>query len=354
MISMPHFDRVVTGGVDTHKDFHVAAALDCLGTVLGTAQFPATRSGYLALMSWLESFGLVERVGVEGTGSWGKGLTQVLVDARIEVVEVLRPNRQTRRRYGKSDVTDAIAAGRAVLNGEASGESRGPTGPVESIRVLKVARNSAMKQRTAVANQIHAVITTAPDKVRSRLANQSLRQIVNQITRYRPKDPACPIEGTKHALKILGQRWRNLTNEIGTIDQHLDTLVELVAPPALLDMVGVGTQIAAQLLITAGSNPQRITNEKGFAALCGVSPVDASSGQQIRHRLNRGGDRQANAALYRIVIVRLRYHQPTRDYMAKRTAQGLTKKEVIRCLKRYLARQIWHHLSNQQTHQRAA
>ena len=351
---MPHFDRVVTGGVDTHKDFHVAAALDRLGTVLGTAQFPATRSGYLALMAWLESFGLVDRVGVEGTGSWGKGLTQVLVDARIEVVEVLRPNRQTRRRYGKSDVTDAIAAGRAVLNGEASGESRGPTGPVESIRVLKVARNSAMKQRTAVANQIHAVITTAPDKVRSRLVNQSLHQVVNQITRYRPKDPACPIEGTKHVLKILGQRWRNLTTEIGTIDQHLDTLVELVAPPALLDMFGVGTQSAAQLLITAGSNPQRITNEKGFAALCGVSPVDASSGQQIRHRLNRGGDRQANAALYRIVIVRLRYHQPTRDYMAKRTTQGLTKKEVIRCLKRYLARQIWHHLSNQQTHQQRA
>ena len=351
---MPHFDRVVIGGVDTHKEFHVAAALDRLGTVLGTAQFPATRSGYLALTSWLESFGLVERVGVEGTGSWGKGLTQVLVDARIEVVEVLRPNRQTRRRHGKSDVTDAIAAGRAVLNGEASGKSRGPTGPVESIRVLKVARNSAMKQRTAVANQIHAVIATAPDEVRSRLANQSLRQTVNQITRYRPKDPACPIEGTKHTLKILGQRWCNLTNEIGTVDQHLDTLVELVAPPALLDMVGVGTQIAAQLLITAGSNPQRITTEKGFAALCGVSPVDASSGQQIRHRLNRGGDRQANAALYRIVIVRLRYHQPTRDYMTKRTAQGLTKKEVIRCLKRYLARQIWHHISNPQTHPQAA
>ena len=175
--------------------------------------------------------------------------------------------------------------------------------------------------------------------------------IVDRVTRYRPANVGCPTQGTKLALKTLGQRWRYLTDEIATIDTQLDPLVKVVAPPELLAMTGVGTQVAAQLLITAGSNPARLATEQSFAALCGVSPVDASSGQQLRHRLNRGGDRQANSALYRIVIVRLRYHQPTRDYMTRRTREGLTKREIIRCLKRYLAKETWHHLTNHHTQQ---
>jgi len=351
MTSMPDPAPRITGGVDTHRDFHVAAALDEMGTALATAQFATTRAGYLDLVAWLESFGEVARVGVEGTGSWGKGLTRVLTQSGISVVEVIRPNRQTRRRYGKSDITDAIAAARAVLNGEASAQPRDPQGPVESIRLLKVARSSAIKQRSAVANQIHAVLSTATEPVRGPLTTMTLVQIINRVTRYRPGDVSCPTQAAKLALKTLGQRHRNLSTEIETIDEHLTTLVELAAPPELINMFGVGTQTAAELLITAGSNPQRITSEASFAALCGVSPVDASSGKQIRHRLNRGGDRQANSALYRIVIVRLRHHQPTRQYMERRTAQGLTKKEIIRCLKRYLAREIWQHLTNHQTHQ---
>jgi len=341
----------VTGGVDTHKCFHVAAVLSVIGKVLATAVFPATRSGYLELVAWLESYGPIDRVGVEGTGSWGKGLTRVLDAAGIAVIEVIRPNRQTRRRYGKSDTVDAIAAGRAVLNGEATARPRNSNGPVESIRLLKVARNSAVKQRTATANQIHAVITTATETLRQSLKGLSMTKTVDRIIRYRTGDPACPTQAAKLALRILGQRHRYLSNEITTIDQQLDTLVEIAAPPEMLAMMGVGTQIAAQLLITAGENPDRLDSEQSFAALCGVSPVDASSGLQHRHRLNRGGDRQANSALYRIVIVRLRYHQPTRDYMTKRTAQGHTKKEVIRCLKRYLARDIWRQLTKHQTNQ---
>ncbi len=351
MTSMPDRQLTITGGVDTHKDFHVAAALDQIGTVLQTAQFATTRAGYLNLVAWLESFGPVMAVGVEGTGSWGKGLTRVLIGAGISVVEVIRPNRQTRRRYGKSDIADAIAAARAVLNGEASAQPRDPQGPVESIRLLKVARSSAIKQRTAVANQIHAVLVTATEPVREPLATMTMTQIINRVTRYRPGEVSCVTQAAKLVLKTLGHRHRNLSTEIETIDKHLETLVELAAPPQLINMFGVGTQIAAELLITAGSNPQRITSEASFAALCGVSPVDASSGKQIRHRLNRGGDRQANSAIHRIVIVRLRHHQPTRQYMARRTAQGLTKREIIRCLKRYLAREIWHHLTNHQTHQ---
>ncbi len=351
MTSMPDRQLSITGGVDTHKDFHVAAALDQMGTVLQTAQFATTKADYLNLVAWLESFGPVMGVGVEGTGSWGKGLTRVLIGAGISVVEVIRPNRQTRRRYGKSDIADAIAAARAVLNGEASAQPRDPQGPVESIRRLKVARISAIKQRTAVANQIHAGLATATEPVRGPLTTMTMTQIINRITRYRPGEVSCVTQAAKLALKTLGHRHRNLSTEIEMIDQHLETLVALAAPPELINMFGVGTQTAAELLITAGNNPQRITSESSFAALCGVSPVDASSGKQIRHRLNRGGDRQANSALHRIVIVRLAHHQPTRQYMARRTAQGLTKREIIRCLKRYLAREIYQHLTNHQTHQ---
>jgi transposase len=355
MTTMADPQSKVTGGVDTHKDFHVAAVLSVIGKVLASAMFPTTHAGYLQLISWLESFGPIDRVGVEGTGSWGKGLTRVLTAAGIGVVEVIRPNRQTRRRYGKSDRVDAIAAARAVLNGEATARPRNSDGPVESIRLLKVARNSAIKQRTATANQIHAVMITATETLRESLGGLSMPKIVDRVTRYRPTDAVCPTQGAKLALKTLGQRWRYLSNEIATIDETLDVLVEAAAPPELLAMMGVGTQTAAQLLITAGENPDRLNSEQSFAALCGVSPVDASSGLQLRHRLNRGGDRQANSVLYRIAIVRLRYHQPTRNYMTRRTAQGLTKKEVIRCLKRYLAREIWQHLTNhQQTHQKAA
>jgi transposase len=305
MATMADPQSKVTGGVDTHKCFHVAAVLSVIGKVLATAMFPATRSGYLELVAWLESYRPIDRVGVEGTGSWGKGLTRVLGAAGITVV-VIRPNRQTRRRYGKSDTVDAIAAGRAVLNGEATARPRNSDGPVESIRLLKVARNSAIKQRTATANQIHAVITTATETLRQSLKGLSMTKIVDRIIRYRTGDLASPTQAAKLALRILGQRHRNLSDEIVTIDQQLDTLVKIAAPPEMLAMMGVGTQIAAQLLITAGDNPDRLDREQSFAALCGVSPVDASSGLQLRHRLNRGGDRQANSALYRIVM---RYRQ---------------------------------------------
>jgi len=206
-----------------------------------------------------------------------------------------------------------------------------------------------MKQRTAVANQIHALVVTAPDEIRTHHQHLTLTQSVTIAAAYRPGNPLDVTQAAKHALKTLAVRYQHLTNELATLDTHTTTIVHTIAPQGLLDMCGVGPHVAADLLITAGTNPHRIGNPRSFAALCGVSPVDASSGLQQRHRLNRGGDRQANAALYRITIVRLRWHQPTRDYMTRRLAQGKTKPETIRCIKRYIANEIHHHLTQTPT-----
>lgn len=338
----------VTGGVDTHRDTHTAAALDHLGRVLGTDVFAASPAGYRALYRWLSAFGTLREVGVEGTGSYGAGLARHLASVGVEVREVVRVNRQHRRRHGKSDPVDAVGAAKAVLSGEAEGHPRGGNGPVESIRLLQVARNSAVKQKTQTANQIRGALTTVPADLRASLEHQTLTQITKTATRYRPGDPTDPYQAAKITLKSMSARWQRLKEEIKELDQHLDTLVRAVTPPALLDEPGIGIQTAAQILVTIGDNPHRIRSEASFAALCGTSPIDASSGLQQRHRLNRGGDRQANAALYRTIIVRLRYHQPTIDYMNRRTTEGKTKKEVIRSLKRSLARQIYKHLTTHQ------
>lgn len=337
---------VVIGGVDTHRDTHTAAAVNQVGAVLGTETFPATRTGYRRLLGWLGSFGPVGSVGVEGTGSYGAGLARALASAGVEVREVIRPNRQARRRHGKSDPADAVAAARAVLSGEANGYPKGSDGPVESIRMLKIARNSAVKHRTQVANQIRAIVTTATPDLRSSLEGKTLTQIVNTAVAYRPTDPIDPYQAAKLTLRTLSRRWKTLGEEIDALDTHLRTLVTATAPPSLLAEVGIGIQNAADLLVAAGDNPDRIGTEAAFAALCGVSPVDASSGLQQRHRLNRGGNRQANAALHRAIIVRLRYHEPTHKYMTRRLTEGKTRKEIMRCLKRALARNIHHHLAN--------
>lgn len=345
MGTMPDSGSVVTGGVDTHRDFHAGAVIDHTGRVLGTEVFPATGAGYRQLHQWLVSHGTLERVGIEGTGSWGAGCARYLRAASVEVVEVIRPNRQHRRRYGKNDPADAVAAARAALSGEADAKPRGGTGAVESLRVLRIARNSAVKQRTAVGNQLHGVIVTAPERLRATLRGLSLTRIITIAVSYQTGDPTDPYQATMITLRSLARRHQTLTVEISNLDGDLTTVVKAAAPPRLLAEPGIGPVIATDLLVTAGEHPHRLHSEASFAALCGSSPVDASSGLQQRHRLNRGGDRQANAALYRAVIVRLRYHQPTRDYMTRRLAQGKTRREIIRCLKRALARRIYHLLT---------
>ena len=332
---------VVIGGVDTHKDTHVAAALDGLGRLLGTESFPSTRRGYQRLLTWLQSHGDLTVVGVEGCGSWGAGLARHLTAKGVEVVEVNRPNRQDRRLRGKSDIIDAENAARAVLAGKAKATPKSGTGPVEAVRQLRVARAGAMKARTAAANQIHSLCDTAPESIRAQLRGLSIRKRVAVAERWRPGTSSTPQAAAKRAIASVARRWRALDEEARTLRKHLKTILDEIAPE-LLDVHAVGYDTAAQLLITAGDNAERLSSERSFASLCGVSPVPASTGRTTgRYRLNRGGDRQANSALWRIVIVRMATHQPTKDYVARRTAEGMPRLEIIRCLKRYLARQLY-------------
>src|SRR5215216_2950562 len=328
--------RRVFGGVDTHKDVHVAAALDEVGRLLGTGSFPTTAAGYRQLWRWLRSHGDVVAVGVEGTGAWGAGLARYFSAEGVDVREVMRPNRQHRRRYGKSDEADAVGAARAVLAGEAVGTPKSQTGTVEAIRLLRVARRSAMKARTQAGNQIHAIVDTAPEQLRRRFVGKPTAEIVAEVARFRRRHlPDSPLEAARLSLRTLARRWEYLNDELAELDAQLDELTASVAP-TLRAINGVGAQVATALLAAAGDNPQRLRSSSSFAALCGVSPIDASSGRQQHHRLNRYGDRHANWALHVIIISRLRWHTPTKAYMARRLAQGRTKKMIIRCLKRHL------------------
>jgi transposase len=332
---------VVTGGVDTHQDLHVAAALDQLGRVLGTESFPTTIAGYRKLVAWLRRHGQLGKVGVEGTGSYGAALARQLTAAGVEVIEVARPNRQVRRRYGKTDVVDAIAAARAVQSGEASGTPKSHDGPVEALRTLKAVQRSANKSRTQALNQIHQLLVTAPEDLRARLRPLKRKELLATCAGFRikPEDDSLPAM-TRLALRELAQRVLLLDAQLAAITKRLHRITADVAPQ-LVAIKGVGPEVASTLLMTAGDNPERMRSEAAFAALCGTNPIPASSGKTNRHRLNRAGDRHANAALWRIVVVRLSCDQTTRDYLAKRDNEGKSKTEAIRCLKRYVAREVF-------------
>jgi transposase len=340
--TMTRPDTAITVGVDTHKDLHVAAALDDRGAVLGTETFCATAAGYEELRSWALGFGELVSVGVEGTGSWGAGLARHLSAAGVAVIEVNRTNRQHRRRHGKSDTADAVGAARAVQSGEASATPKTGTGPVEAVRVLRVTLRSAIKARTQAINQMRSLLDVAEPQLRDELGGLNAARLAQRCARLRPgTDITDPTAATKTALRSLGRRHQALSIEIDELRPLLERAVTAAAPPALLAEHGVGTDTAAALLIAAGDNPHRMHSDAAFAALCGVAPVDASSGRQQRHRLNRGGNRDANNALWRIVLVKMATDTETRDFIAERLARGKTKREAIRSLKRHLARRYW-------------
>jgi transposase len=335
--------RTVYGGVDTHKEFHVAAVIDEVGRILGTETFAATAAGYRRLERWLERHGQIAKVGVEGTGCYGLGLARALAASGLEVVEVNRPNRQLRRRRGKSDTVDAEAAARAVLNGEATTVPKAADGIVEAIRALRMVFCSTRNTRTRIANQIRDLLVTAPDQLREVLEPLDTDDRVARAARFRcTGDPADPAEATKIALRTLARQHEALTVDLDALRTRLDELTAQ-ANPALRHAVGIGPDAASSLLVAAGDNPERLTTDAAFAALCGASPVEASSGKHISHRLNKGGNRDANHALWRIVMVRMTCHQPTKDYVARRQAEGKSQRFIIRCLKRYVAREV-HHL----------
>ena len=334
----------VTGGVDTHADVHVAAAIDHNGGLLGIESFDADQAGFEELLGWLVGFGELIQIGVEGTGSWGVGLARFLADQEIVVVEVDRPNRQTRRKEGKSDPTDAVAAARAALSGEASVIPKTRNGPVEQIRVLMVARRSARQQRIQSLNQLRHLVFTAPEEIRVRFKGRYKTSLVTEAANMRPNQGSDPVIYTTYlVIRNLARRIRGLNNEMTDIDRMLTGLLEQTAP-RLFELRGAGTDTAASLLVAAGDNPDRIGSEGSWAHLCGTTPLPASSGKVTRHRLNRGGDRQANAALHRIVLTRMAHDPQTRAYVARRRAEGLNTPEIMRCLKRYVARQTYKHL----------
>jgi transposase len=338
---------LVTGGVDTHRDTHTAVALDQTGRLLGHRQFPATAPGYASLLGWLRGFGLLVAAGIEGTGAYGAGLAAVLRVAGIEVVEVDRPDRRTRRRQGKSDPVDAEAAARAAQAGRATGIPKDRAGGVEALRALRIARRSAVTARAQAQTQMKSLIVTAPEPLRSQLRVLGDRQLVAHCATRRPDRTraADPSVAALLALRSLARRHQQLTAEIDELDTLIAPLVSQINP-ALLALTGVGPDTAGQLLVTAGDNPHRLRSDAAFAMLCGAAPLPASSGRTMRYRLNRGGDRHANAALYRIVLCRLRWDPRTRAYAARRTAEGMTRKEIIRCLKRYVAREVYTALLN--------
>src|SRR5680860_185155 len=305
----------VTGGVDTHVDFHVAAALDQIGGLLGVESFEVSETGYGDLLDWLEGFGRVVKVGVEGTGSYGAGLFRFLHRHDIEVVEVDRPDRQLRHREGKSDPTDAVAAARAALSGKASGRPKLRNGPVEQMRILAVARRSARDQRIQTLNQIRHLVFCAPGAIRERFVGRYQVTMLKEMAALRPRPGADQIGYvTLTTLRDLARRIRHLDAETKRISGQLKTLVSEVAP-SLLNVHGLGPDGAAVLLVAAGDNPDRIRSEAAWAHLCGVAPIPASSGKTIRHRLNRGGNRQANSVLYQIVICRISTDPRTRAYV---------------------------------------
>jgi len=333
----------VAGGVDTHQDTHTAAVIDTTGRPLAHRQFPATSAGYRQLLTWLRGFGTLLFVGVEGTGVYGAGLARHLSGEGVRLVEVDRPDRKARRFTGKSDPLDAQAAARAALAGVRTGVPKDRTGQVEALRNLRVARRSAIEQRSDCMRQIKTLLITAPDPVRARLRALSDARLLSTCAALRPdlRAAADPEQAVKIALRALARRHAALTGEIVDLDAVIAPLVEAINP-RLLELNGVGTDVAGQLLVTAGQNTERLRSEAAFAMLCGVAPIPASSGKTHRHRLNRGGDRQANAALYRVVLSRMRWDPRTRAYVARRTTEGLSKKDIIRCLKRLIAREIYY------------
>jgi len=337
----------VVGGVDTHADSHTVAVLDQLGRRLGCAVFPASRAGYGALVDWLAGYGRISAVGVEGTGSYGAGLTRWLSARQIAVVEVNRPNRADRRRRGKSDPVDAEQAAAAVLANTATAVPKARTGLVELIRLIHGTRAGAVKARTAARNTFINTVRTSPDAVREALQPLTRARQLKAATGYRPAGDG-PLATVKRCLRRLAVRITELTSEIIAADADLDRLTRQLAPD-MRSRLGFGPETTAQLLITVGDNRDRIGSEAALAGLCGVSPVQASSGRSRYYRLNRGGDRQANRALHMIILCRLRHHQPTRAYLAGHSIDGKATPHLRRVLKRYLVREVYQLLGDLKT-----
>lgn len=337
---------VIFAGVDTHKDTHHVAIVDELGRSIADQEFLAVGSGYRRIVEFLHKHGIVEAIGVEGTGSYGAELTRVLTRAGIRVLEVAHANRSERRLRGKSDPLDARRAALSIVAGKGLATPKQRDGDVESMRVLLAERSSAVKARTASINQIHCLLVSAPEEIRQDFRRYDGDKLVSALARTRPPAGTGVVSMIRASAKRLAHRHQALAADITHIDHQLSALTSR-QNPALMAASGVGPFVAAHLLATIGDNPDRIATKAQFAALCGVAPIPASSGTRQRFRLSRGGDRQANAALHRIVLLRKRHKEPrTMAYIARRTAEGLSDRDIVRCLKRHVSNEIFALLTN--------
>ena len=327
-------------GVDTHLDVHVGVVISEIGQLLGTRSVSATSAGYSDLLSWASSFGTLTRAGIEGTGTYGAGLCRFLIDNEITVLEVNRPDRSKRRQQGKSDPTDAESAARAVLSGIATATPKQQSGACEAMRIISVARRSAVKAKTQAINQLRALLVSAPQDIREKLWRAKTGDCVKACAKVRNLGDSVLLQALASTLRSLAKRWLRLAAELVQFDKQLETLTQAHAQQ-LRSRFGVGPHTAAIVLSVAGDNPGRLRNEAALASLCGVNPLPASSGKTTRHRLNRGGSRAANNALWTIAMVRMRSDPRTRAYVNRRTAEGLTSKEIHRCLKRYIVRELF-------------
>ena len=330
-------------GVDTHKHVHVAAVMDTIGGILATLTITTDAGGFKQLLEWASDFGKVLAFGIEGTGSYGATLTSFLRRHGHKVIEAGRPDRRSRRANGKSDTLDAENAARPVLAGFATATPKTADGAVEMIRQLKIAHDSAVADRTASMVTMKAMLVHGSDELRRETSRKTQIMLARHLAALRPRVLESPDDALRHSLRSLARRWQQLDTEAKELSAMIEQLVTRTAPQ-LLEQFGIGVDTAAEILIVVGDNPERIRSEAAFAKLAGISPVPTGSGMTSgRHRINHGGHRQLNAAIYRTVIVRMRFHEPTIAYVARRTAEGKSKREIIRCLKRYVIREV-HHL----------
>jgi transposase len=333
----------VIGGIDTHADTIHVAVIDPWGREVDDQEFATTPAGYHDALAFLAAHGQVAGIGIEGTSSYGTGITRAAIEAGLEVFEVSRPERSVRRQQGKSDPLDAYQAAHAVLAGRATSAVK--TAEVTALRALHNARRSAVKARAAAQVQIRQQLITSPVRIREKYRHLSAVRLIGALAGCRPTaHPDLEERLVLMALRSLARRHQQLSEEIARLDVELTSLIEHTAVH-LLQVHGVGNTTAAQLLITVGGNPERLRSEASFAALCGTAPVPASSGKTTRHRLSRGGDRHANSALHTIALARMRNHPPTRAFVTRQRQRGRSTPEILRILKRALAREMYKQLT---------
>jgi transposase len=330
---------MIAVGVDTHKQWHVAVALDALGQVLGEIVIAATGAGYGELVAWLSGLEGEVVVGIEGAGSYGAGLCQHLRGAGLVVVEVERPRRRDRR-AGKSDHIDALLAAKRVLAGDGVSTPRAAGGRA-ALSVLVVAYRSCVGERTRLLNQLQGLCVTAPAALRERIGKGNGVRLADRLARMRDRSDAGQHEQTMlTVLRDLARRARQLDAQAGQYRCEITNLVRELHP-TLMDEPGVGPISAAKLLVC---DPARFPTEAAFARSNGTAPIPASSGHTIRYRLSRGGDRQANNAIHTIAMNRAVNHAESRAYLDRRIRQGKTHRDAMRALKRQISRRMYRRL----------